>query len=127
MQTSASKESLKKIQNLRPLDTKVHPQNELFSFQALHEPSSKTSFKFTLAQEIMKSVGITQTFTICICCHDDYDKYAFSMFFSHNTFSDLRAPTGEAITVEVSDTPGQRATQHLKLIPADHISCEVLL
>lgn len=43
------------------------------------------------------------------------------------TQSYLRASTGEAVTVEVGDTPGQRAPQHLKLLPADHITCQVLL
>lgn len=39
----------------------------------------------------------------------------------------LWAPAGEPITVEVGDTPGQRAPQHLKFLPADHITGQVLL
>lgn len=41
--------------------------------------------------------------------------------------SHLRAPTGEAIAVQVGDTPCQRAAQHLQLLPADHVMCQVLL
>lgn len=41
--------------------------------------------------------------------------------------SNLRASTGEAITVEMCDTSCQRAAQHLQLLPADHVMRQVLL
>lgn len=43
------------------------------------------------------------------------------------TQSHLRASTGEAVTVEVGDSLGHRAAQHLQLLPADHMTRQVLL
>lgn len=43
------------------------------------------------------------------------------------THSYLGAPTGKAVTVEVGDGLGQRASQHLKLLPADHMMRQVVL
>lgn len=43
------------------------------------------------------------------------------------TQSDLGTTTGETVTVEVGDSLGQRASQHLQLLPADHIMHQVLL
>lgn len=58
--------------------------------------------------------------------------YSFVMLFVNClmeifTQSNLRTSTGEAITVEVSNTSGQRASQHLQLLPTDHITRQVLL
>lgn len=39
----------------------------------------------------------------------------------------LRAPTEEAVAVQVGDAPGQRQAKHLQLLPADHMTRQVLL
>lgn len=51
----------------------------------------------------------------------------FNCLMNIFTQSYLRASTGEAIAMEVSNTPGQRASQHLQLLPTDHITRQVLL
>ncbi len=51
----------------------------------------------------------------------------YVMLLSAVTWTYLRASTTEAVTVEVGHTPGQRAAQHLQLLPADHMTYQVLL
>lgn len=53
-----------------------------------------------------------------------------SLIFSshvHITQSYLRTSTCETVTVDVGNTPSQRTAQHLQLLPADHMTCQVLL